>query len=350
MIKVRRCKCIVLILAILVCLYPYITYAGELTEDTVEEYTVSEAFSNEEIVEFMKVSGDIAEFCEAQNEIRESEYFSIAENIASVSSIDDATTDLIKEIDSKYELELPNETENELIENGNIFVQRDSRGIITDTWYLYYTTSDTAFYVRAAGIDPDNSLELISGTLLCYYLNNSSWVKLDDVHFNKSSVKNGIVYTWAIDKWGVKEKFVYNIAVTAGGQVFSFSNVDNDYEYKRYNFEAEPYTSLTANGGQRHHFVPATALNNNGFNSNTAYCIRMITADHYNTGSYGSSTYVRNSSNLLASGQYDEALQMEVDDLKSEMDSEGGTQTLQQKYYNEVVICLVQYELLFGIS
>lgn len=45
-----------------------------------------------------------------------------------------------------------------------------------------------------------------------------------------------------------------------------------------------------------------------------------------------------------------EALQTEVNDLQSKYDSEGIAGNLQQKYYYEVVTCLYQYEILFGIN
>ena len=126
--------------------------------------------------------------------------------------------------------------------------------------------------------------------------------------------------------------------------------IKDENNYTRYNFEAKPYESFSANGGHRHHFVPAKALKDNGFNSNTAYCIRMMAEDHWNTGSYGSATYVKESSELLSRGQYQAALQKEVDDLQSENDCEGIAGNLQQKYYDEVIICLFQYESLFGIN
>ena len=76
----------------------------------------------------------------------------------------------------------------------------------------------------------------------------------------------------------------------------------------------------------------------------------MMAEDHWNTGSYGSAPYVKESSELLSRGQYQAALQKEVDDLQSENDCEGIAGNLQQKYYDEVIICLFQYESLFGIN
>lgn len=76
----------------------------------------------------------------------------------------------------------------------------------------------------------------------------------------------------------------------------------------------------------------------------------MMTEDHKKTGSYGSSTYVAAMTNLLSNKKYQDALQKEVDDLQSEYDCEGIAGSLQQKYYDEVVTCLIKYEALFGIN
>lgn len=127
-------------------------------------------------------------------------------------------------------------------------------------------------------------------------------------------------------------------------------SLDTTLHNRTDNFEAKPYNGFTANGRHRHHFVAKTALQNNGFNTNTAYCIRMMTEDHRKTGSYGSSIYVAESSNLLSNGQYQDALQKEVNDLQSQYDCDGIAGNLQQKYFDEVIICLLQYEALFGIN
>ena len=216
-------------------------------------------------------------------------------------------------------------------------------------WYIFGVVSPSAFSVKVAMVDSDNPLDSITGTITRYYLGTTRWVRKDSESFSKTAVTNGTVYTWHVAKWGVKEKFEYNIKIVDNGITHNKDNKDEN-NYTRYNFEAKPYESFSANGGHRHHFVPAKALKDNGFNSNTAYCIRMMAEDHWNTGSYGSATYVKESSELLSRGQYQAALQKEVDDLQSENDCEGIAGNLQQKYYDEVIICLFQYESLFGIN
>ena len=191
-------------------------------------------------------------------------------------------------------------------------------------------------------------MDLISGTITRYFLNDETWAKKDSKTFSKSIVTNGPVYTWRVQKWGVKEKFEYNITVKDNGKSHKYDNI-NKHILSRYNFEAKPYDSFSANGGQRHHFIASAALSKNNFNSRKAYCIRMMAADHRKTGSYGSAAYVNQVSDLLKNKKYEEALQKEVDDFKSNNDTEGIAGSLQQKYYNEVVICLANYTKLFGI-
>ncbi len=75
----------------------------------------------------------------------------------------------------------------------------------------------------------------------------------------------------------------------------------------------------------------------------------MITADHHKTASYGSSSYAASITSLLKGKRYKDALQKEVDRLKATPDPEKQFASLQPKYYNEIVTCLYQYELLFGL-
>ena len=76
----------------------------------------------------------------------------------------------------------------------------------------------------------------------------------------------------------------------------------------------------------------------------------MMFADHILTPSYGSPTYVKKLSSLLANGEYEKVLRTEVQGLQNEYDCDGIAGNLQQKYFDEVITCLIQYEKLFGIS
>lgn len=261
----------------------------------------------------------------------------------------DVSSNNVADVVERYNLQSPYENADGILDNGTISVRRSSLGNIIDVWYIYYVTSSTSFSIKAALIDEDNPLDVISGTVTCYYLNSKTWTKRKDMSFERTNVTNGNVYLWAIAKWGVKEKFEYDITVTDNLSKTSLSNKGED-DQTRYNFEAKPYSSFTANGGHRHHFIPSKALQQNGWNTNTAYCIRMMVEDHQKTASYGSSEYVATISYFLESGQYQEAIQKEVNDLKARSDCEGIYRNLQEKYYNEVVTCILQYEALFGVE
>lgn len=258
------------------------------------------------------------------------------------------TPDVIMEINDRYELMLPETPE------GNLIVKRDSKGIPVDTWYLYYVVTDNSFKINVKGVDKDNTLDKITGKIKRYYLNGKrpNWTSAgSSPNIDLTNRTNGTLYTYSVKKYYVKEKFEYDITVTDNGIPWNFDNSGKD-DYVRYNFGAGAYNdpSFTANGGQRHHFIAAAALSRNGYDSGSAYCIRMMTEDHYQTGSYGSSTYINDLSNLIKAGDYEGAIKKEVKDLQSHNDCEGIAGTLQQKYYTEVVLCIVQYEKLFGIS
>ena len=324
-------------------------YATEVSDHLLEEMSVPEAMSNAEIVNFLISTGEIDEFYQAQEEIRNCQYETTATYAREAFGFDSISSMEVNTLTEKYNLQLPLESGNGFIDNGTINVQRNLLGDIVDIWYIFGVVSPSAFSVKVAMVDSDNPLDSITGTITRYYLGTTRWVRKDSESFSKTAVTNGTVYTWHVAKWGVKEKFEYNIKIVDNGITHNKDNKDEN-NYTRYNFEAKPYESFSANGGHRHHFVPASALNDNGFNSDTAYCIRMMVADHRKTGSYGSATYVKESSELLSRGQYQAALQKEVDDLQSENDCEGIAGNLQQKYYDEVIICLFQYESLFGIN
>ncbi len=317
--------------------------------ENVEQLSVSAALADPEILNFLIENDELNELYKAQEEIRNFQYDTTAAYTRESLGNFNISANDVQNVSEKYNLQLPSETVSEVIDNGTINIQRDSLGNIIDIWYIYYTVTSSSFSVRAALVDADNPLDSVSGTITRYYLNNSTWKTKDSKPFRKGIVTNGTVYTWYVSKWGVKEKFEYDITVTDNGLRHNYDNVNED-NFTRYNFEAKPYRSFSANGGQRHHFVPAKSLNNNGFDSNTAYCIRMMTEDHKKTGSYGSSTYVTVMTNLLSNKKYQDALQKEVNDLQSKYDCEGIAGNLQQKYYGEVITCLIKYEELFEIN
>lgn len=339
----------VILSLVLTFLISITAFAAGPTSERVDQLSVSAALSDAEIVNFLIEHDELNDLYQIQKEIQDSLCNVSVTYAREVLGVSDISVNDVQSLNEEYNLQLPNENISGIVDNGTVNIQRDSRGVIIDVWYLYYSVSSGSFSVKAALIDSDNPLDSVSGTITRYYLNNSTWNKKDSKSFSKSAVTNGTVYTWAVAKWGVKEKFEYDITVIDNGSRNNYDNV-NENNYTRYNFEAKPYNRFGANGGQRHHFVPSTSLSENSFNSNTAYCIRMMTEDHKKTGSYGNSQYVSDTTALLKNQKYKEALQKEVDDLKSKDDCEGIAGSLQQKYYDEVITCLIEYKALFGIN
>lgn len=314
---------------------------------TTEVLRPSEALADSEIVSYLRDTNKLGEFYQAQNVIKQNyntqtaRYAAQSLNESGISAID------VEEIRNKYGLLLPNESKSGIIDNGYMCVQKKSNRIF-GVWYFYYTISDSAFSIHAALIDYNDPLDKVTGTVTRYTLNDTLWVRQTQRTIDSKNVMNGVVDTWWVSKWAVKEKFEYDLVIVDNGVTNRFNSI-NKNDYCRYNFDAQPYNSFTANGGQRHHFVSQSALSSNSYNSNTAYCIRMMTADHRKTGSYGNSSYVNQESQMLRNRQYEALLRKEVDDLKSKQDCDGIAGTLQQKYNDEVVTCLFQYERLFGI-
>lgn len=325
------------------------TLATEPVGDIVEQISVSTALTDPEIVNFLIENDELDDLYQVQEEIRDTQYATTAIYTRESLGIHNISASDVQNISDKYNLQIPYEDFSGVVDNGTINIKRDTLGKIIDIWYIYYTVTSYSYSVKAALVDADNPLDLISGTITRFYLKNSTWTKKDSKDFSKKAVTNGNVYTWYVSKWGVKEKFEYDITVTDNGLKHNYDNEDEN-NFTRYNFEAKPYNKFTANGGQRHHFIPATSLKKNSFSSNKAYCIRMMTEDHKKTGSYGSSKYVSSITKLLNDKKYEDALQTEVDDLQSKDDCEGIAGNLQQKYYDEVITCLCEYEKLFGIS
>ncbi len=348
--KMKRKKLLASILSVVLL---FSTSMNVLAADSLsvetEQLTIEEALADESIVEYLVEHDELEEVYQLQDELEEAQYNRSAAYLREVFDVPDVSSEDVEELSEKYDLQLPNENVEGTIDNGIINVQRNKSGDVTDLWGIYYIITDKSFTIRIQFVNANNRLDSIEGEVTYYYLYNSTWIKKDSKPIEEKMVGNGVLFRWDIDKWGVKEKFEYELKVKDEGGKFEFDNIGKD-NYTRYNFEAKPYSGFKANGGERHHFVPKKALSDNGFNSNTAYCIRMMTEDHRKTGSYGSSTYVKKQSDLLSQKKYEKALQNEVADMKSKMECEGIAGSLQQKYYNEILVCLLEYEKLFGIN
>ena len=203
-------------------------------------------YPNAEIVNFLISTGEIDEFYQAQEEIRNCQYETTATYAREAFGFDSISSMEVNTLTEKYNLQLPLESGNGFIDNGTINVQRNLLGDIVDIWYIFGVVSPSAFSVKVAMVDSDNPLDSITGTITRYYLGTTRWVRKDSESFSKTAVTNGTVYTWHVAKWGVKEKFEYNIKIVDNGITHNKDNKDEN-NYTRYNFEAKPYESFSAN-------------------------------------------------------------------------------------------------------
>lgn len=329
-----------------------VAYAAETYENYLEKLSVSEALADPEIVRFLRETDKLDEFFTIQEQLRDAEYAATANYVNETFQTTSVTASDIEKISEEFDLLLPNESYSEIIDNGTMAVTINPLGTIVDIWWVYGEISDTSFCVKVALVDADNTLDVARGSYTHYRLSNSRWVNVNSgsINFSCSNITNGPIYTWHADKYWVKEKFEYEVTITDNGTSQKFTNKDEKTELSRYNFEANAYNKMEANGGQRHHFIPAKSLSTNGFNTGSAYCIRMMTDDHYNTGSYGSAQHVSTITTLLSKRAYHDAIQHEVDDFKSQDDSEGIYRNLQEKYYYEMIDCIYYYKQLFGLD
>lgn len=125
-------------------------------------------------------------------------------------------------------------------------------------------------------------------------------------------------YTWTVAKSNsVYETVELYVTGIDGGEKYvgSTSTV-------RYNFAGGKYGTMQAWGGQKHHMPSSKALTSTGVLSTyNGACIRMITADHYQTASYGSSATAVSFRNKeitqINNGKFLAAQQLGISDIQS---------------------------------
>lgn len=256
------------------------------------------------------------------------------------------TLDEFLSLVNEYNLEDPR-----AFDSDNIYVVQssDPKAVIIEPYLVQYYTSDTRFEVRLRGVDLPNPVDMISGSAQLHFLNQRSWRDGEEKTFSKSNIPNGnsTVFSWNKGKNYVEEYFTCKIKISDNGLSQSLNNLSDD-QVIRTNYEAGAYNKLPANGGQRHHLIPKTSLDRAGFNSNSAYVMRMNAADHTKTASYGNSSYVAQITEMLLSKQYKQAIDKEVSELRSRKSADG-KYSLYAKYYDPAYICVREYKRLFGI-
>lgn len=121
-------------------------------------------------------------------------------------------------------------------------------------------------------------------------------------------------FKWYVAKHNtVEEKIVSKLTGYDGSQTFSGSA-----STVRWNFVGGAYGTIPAYGGHVHH-CPADSIN--GLTTYSGPAIKMLVEDHKKTASYGSSTsaqqYRNKQKELINNGQFDKAMQMDVDNLRN---------------------------------
>ncbi|TVX94066.1 hypothetical protein [Paenibacillus agilis] len=252
----------------------------------------------------------------------------------------------IDTIINTYDLNAPN-----VLPNNTIYIVEKSATSVSNVWYLNYSTNQSGFIVSVVNVGSD-AIDSISGSLKKYNKSDLNWVSAGSTSFSRTQINTGTVSTWVQPITAVSDYFEYNITVKEDASVWNYNNTGQT-NYQRYSFEVGNYNAIQALGGQRHHFVSQFALASNGYNSNTAPTIRMMTADHRLTPNWGSSHSAQNyratESQLLKDKQYRPLLQMEVDAFKLLPDPEGKFPRLSDKYMDALVVALDRYERLFGL-
>ncbi len=192
-------------------------------------------------------------------------------------------------------------------------------GIITP-YSTYYKIG-----IINSGID-----RLSSATLSIDLYDNITGEHLDSTTKSYTNVKVGTTYyNWYKSKSDTIEERIEVTLVAHDGATYYGSA-----ETVRWNFKGGSYGTISALGGQVHH-CPADSIN--GLTTYSGPAIRMLTDDHKQTASYGSSTSARNyrasQKALIDDGNFDEAMQMDIDDIRDNF----GTK------YNKAIDEMIEY-------
>ncbi|TQK62026.1 hypothetical protein FB479_106109 [Brevibacillus sp. AG162] len=327
------------------------SHANGLNSEEKDEYTLETIYLKDievydDVLEFIKENNFEDEIADLSKQSNSNSF----EKTLSKHGVDEETE---RKLVEKYGLEKP-EREERQASNQKVMIQRNltTNGIdgiiairldVDDTWV------ELDLVHLQTGVRP---IQRITGLVTQFNLSGSDWRIGQTKSVDRSSVRSGNFFSWKISKEAVSDYFEYDLRVTENNVTQRFDNKgDRDEAHQRYNFEVDTYKNLKPKGGQRHHLVSAKALDDAGFNSGNAPCIRMMAEDHYNTPNYGGNKSFRDKElNYLQNEQYEELLQFEVDALKDAEDSEGRYRNLQRKYYDAIIEALAQYHDYFGIE
>lgn len=301
-------------------------------------------------MQFVADNGGLEKLHELEQDSIDTTYDQIANSINLEPEMEPVTADYIEHLADKYDLQ------ESVVDSSRsstvVLVKRNEiTGKTANVWSFTFSFSNTQVKVTMVNIGSD-PIDSIKGTLTVYGLNGDTYKILDQDSVSCVQANTGVIHTWNINRAAVKERLIYTLIVVEDGVQVRHTNVDESKEeirFIRYYFDVGPYTSISALGGERHHFVSRACLESGGYNTNRAHAIRMTREDHKQTGSNSNALYVAEEKALLAAGKYSELLQKEVEDFQEKEDPDGFYPNLQQKYNEQIWPCLAYYETLFGI-
>lgn len=111
--------------------------------------------------------------------------------------------------------------------------------------------------------------------------------------------------------------------------------VSNDGAYKDLDFDNSPHPTLKNTTIEQKHHMPSQAAGNKGINGGA---LTMETNDHKQTASFdniaGSKNYRDKQKDLIENGKFQEAFQMDIDDIKRKFENkyDDGINQLAQRY------------------
>ncbi|HHZ02210.1 MAG TPA: hypothetical protein GX396_04640 [Tissierellia bacterium] len=209
-----------------------------------------------------------------------------------------------------------------------------NKGITTQAFYLpnqfIVTTTpySSYFLITLTNVGADR----ISSATVSLRLNDNITGKYLASHTKKfTNLKVGTTsFKWYRSKSNtVEEQITTSLVGYDGGQNFSGSA-----KTVRWNFVGGAYGTILSYGGHVHH-CPANSVN--GLTTYNGPALRMLTSDHKKTASYGSKAtavaYRNKQKQLISSGKFDVAMQMDVDDIRSKF----GTK------YNKAITQMINY-------
>lgn len=214
-------------------------------------------------------------------------------------------------------------------ESVTIRVNSDSEAKYIPNNVLVMITPYSTYYEIMISNDGIDYIDTLTLNMKLYDNVNGSLIDSNSKTFTK--VKTGTtIYDWNKRKSNtVEEKIVVTLTGSDGGQSFTGAG-----STVRWNFVGGAYGRISSYGGQVHH-CPADSVN--GITTYSGPAIRMLTADHKQTASYGrfasAQKYRAEQARLIAAGKFDKAMQMDIDDIRDNFGSK----------YNRAIAEMINY-------